>query len=75
MPRACHRGRRWFSAAAASGVTVTDLDGNVFYDLAGSYGMNLFGVDFYREPLSKILLAKLRSLRGNHEAATLAKDG
>ncbi len=28
-----------------------------------------------REPLSKILLAKLRSLRGNHEAATLAKDG
>ncbi|MBE7197329.1 MAG: aminotransferase class III-fold pyridoxal phosphate-dependent enzyme [Parafilimonas terrae] len=35
-------------AASAEGVTVTDLDGNVFYDLAGSYGVNLFGVDFYR---------------------------
>ena len=35
-------------AAAAEGVTVTDLDGNIFYDLAGSYGVNLFGVDFYR---------------------------
>ncbi len=40
-------------AAAASGVTVTDLDGNVFYDLAGSYGMNLFGVDFYRACLDE----------------------
>ncbi len=30
------------------GRDVTDLDGNVFYDLAGSYGVNLFGVDFYR---------------------------
>jgi glutamate-1-semialdehyde 2,1-aminomutase len=35
--------------AASSGVTVQDLDGNVFYDLAGSYGVNLFGVDFYRQ--------------------------
>ena len=35
-------------AASSAGVTVTDLDGNVFYDLAGSYGVNLFGVDFYR---------------------------
>ena len=34
--------------AAASGVTVEDLDGNVFYDLTGSYGVNLFGVDFYK---------------------------
>jgi glutamate-1-semialdehyde 2,1-aminomutase len=32
----------------ASGVTVTDLDGNVFYDLTGSYGVNVFGVDFYK---------------------------
>jgi glutamate-1-semialdehyde 2,1-aminomutase len=29
-------------------VTVTDLDGNVFYDLTGSYGVNVFGVDFYK---------------------------
>jgi glutamate-1-semialdehyde 2,1-aminomutase len=33
---------------AAAGVTVTDLDGNVFYDLAGSYGVNLLGQDFYK---------------------------
>jgi glutamate-1-semialdehyde 2,1-aminomutase len=31
------------------GVTVTDLDGNVFYDLTGSYGVNVFGYDFYKE--------------------------
>ena len=35
--------------AASSGVTVTDLDGNVFYDLTGSYGVNLFGHDFYKQ--------------------------
>jgi glutamate-1-semialdehyde 2,1-aminomutase len=34
--------------AGASGVTVTDLDGNVFYDLTGSYGVNVFGIDFYK---------------------------
>jgi glutamate-1-semialdehyde 2,1-aminomutase len=34
--------------SAASGVTITDLDGNVFYDLTGSYGVNLFGHDFYK---------------------------
>ena len=40
-------------AAASDGVTITDLDGNVFYDLAGSYGVNLFGVDFYRACLEE----------------------
>src|SRR5260221_4385579 len=34
---------------ASSGVTLTDLDGNLFYDLAGSYGVNIFGNDFYKE--------------------------
>jgi glutamate-1-semialdehyde 2,1-aminomutase len=34
---------------ASEGVTVEDLDGNRFFDLTGSYGVNLFGVDFYRE--------------------------
>jgi glutamate-1-semialdehyde 2,1-aminomutase len=33
---------------SAEGVTYTDLDGNVFYDLTGSYGVNVFGVDFYK---------------------------
>src|ERR1700761_9319049 len=34
---------------ASHGVTVTDLDGNVLYDLTGSYGVNIFGHDFYKE--------------------------
>jgi len=34
---------------ASAGVTVTDLDGNHFYDLGGSYGVNLFGYDFYKQ--------------------------
>ena len=39
--------------ASSSGVTVTDLDGNVFYDLAGSYGVNLFGHDFYKACIAR----------------------
>lgn len=39
--------------ASSSGVTVTDLDGNVFYDLAGSYGVNLFGHDFYKDCIAR----------------------
>lgn len=33
---------------AARGVLVSDLDGNEAYDLTGSYGVNVFGHDFYR---------------------------
>lgn len=33
---------------SSAGPTVTDLDGNVFYDLTGSYGVNVFGYDFYK---------------------------
>jgi glutamate-1-semialdehyde 2,1-aminomutase len=33
---------------SSHGVQVTDLDGNRFYDLTGSYGVNLFGYDFYK---------------------------
>jgi glutamate-1-semialdehyde 2,1-aminomutase len=33
---------------SSSGATVTDLDGNVLYDLTGSYGVNVFGTDFYK---------------------------
>jgi glutamate-1-semialdehyde 2,1-aminomutase len=33
---------------AGSGVTVTDLDGNRYLDLTGSYGVNVFGYDFYK---------------------------
>ena len=37
----------------SSGVTLADLDGNVFYDLTGSYGVNLFGVDFYKDCIDR----------------------
>jgi glutamate-1-semialdehyde 2,1-aminomutase len=33
---------------SSSGVTLTDLDGNRFYDLTGSYGVNVLGYDFYK---------------------------
>ena len=38
---------------SSSGVTITDLDDNVAYDLAGSYGVNLLGYDFYKECLAR----------------------
>jgi glutamate-1-semialdehyde 2,1-aminomutase len=38
---------------SSSGVTVTDLDGNVLYDLTGSYGVNLFGHDFYKDCIDR----------------------
>ncbi len=38
---------------ASSGVTVTDLDGNSFYDLTGSYGVNVLGYDFYKECIAR----------------------
>jgi glutamate-1-semialdehyde 2,1-aminomutase len=46
---------------AASGVTVEDLDGNVFYDLTGSYGVNVFGIDFYKECIDEGV-ARVREL-------------
>ncbi len=39
--------------SGSSGVTVTDLDGNVFHDLTGSYGVNVFGYDFYKECIAE----------------------
>jgi glutamate-1-semialdehyde 2,1-aminomutase len=38
---------------ASSGVTLTDVDGNLYYDLAGSYGVNVFGYDFYKQCMSE----------------------
>lgn len=34
---------------ASDGVMLTDCDGNRFHDLTGSYGVNLLGVDAYRD--------------------------
>jgi len=38
---------------ASQGVTVTDLDGNVFHDLTGSYGVNVFGYDFLKDCIAE----------------------
>ena len=38
---------------SSDGVTLTDLDGNRSYDLSGSYGVNLFGYDFYKEAIDR----------------------
>jgi glutamate-1-semialdehyde 2,1-aminomutase len=37
----------------ADGVTVTDLDGQSFIDLTGSYGVNVFGHDFYKSCMTE----------------------
>ena len=39
--------------ASSAGATLTDLDGNTFYDLTGSYGVNVFGNDFYKECMQR----------------------
>lgn len=38
---------------SSAGVKVTDLDGNELYDLTGSYGVNVFGYDFYRSCIAE----------------------
>ncbi len=38
---------------SSSGPMVTDLDGNSFYDLTGSYGVNVFGYDLYKECIER----------------------
>jgi glutamate-1-semialdehyde 2,1-aminomutase len=47
-----HLGTSAFMVSSA-GVTVTDPDGNMFYDLTGSYGVNIFGNDFYKDCIAK----------------------
>ena len=39
--------------SSSSGVFVTDLDGNFYYDLTGSYGVNVFGYDFYKSCIAE----------------------
>ncbi len=38
---------------SSAGVTLSDLDGNALYDLTGSYGVNLFGYDFYKDCMAR----------------------
>ena len=49
--------RRHLPSAAfmqsSAGVVVTDLDGNHFYDVSGSYGVNVLGYDFYKGAIER----------------------
>ena len=45
----------------SAGARVRDLDGNWSYDLSGSYGVNVFGYDFYKECIERGT-AKARAL-------------
>ena len=46
---------------------LTDLDGNDFYDLAGSYGVNLLGNDFYKACIAEgaAMVAELGPVLGS----------
>ncbi len=46
---------------SSDGVQLQDLDGNTAYDLAGSYGVNVFGNDFYKDCIDAGI-AKVRPL-------------
>jgi glutamate-1-semialdehyde 2,1-aminomutase len=45
----------------SAGVQIRDMDGNWRYDLSGSYGVNVFGYDFYKECMEQGL-AMVRNL-------------
>jgi glutamate-1-semialdehyde 2,1-aminomutase len=38
---------------SSEGVTLTDIDGQRFHDLTGSYGVNVFGNDFYKQCIAE----------------------
>src|SRR5215472_1706467 len=38
---------------SSSGVTVADVDGNRLFDVSSSYGVNLFGYDFYKDCMAR----------------------
>ena len=40
-------------AQSFDGVQITDLDGQSFYDLTGSYGVNVMGADFYKRTMTQ----------------------
>jgi glutamate-1-semialdehyde 2,1-aminomutase len=46
---------------SSEGVTITDLDGNRFYDVSGSYGVNVLGYDFYKQAIEQGI-ARVREL-------------
>jgi len=58
---------------ASADVRLRDLDGNWSYDLAGSYGVNVFGIDFYKECIDRAVqrVAELGPVLGSHHPVIL----
>jgi glutamate-1-semialdehyde 2,1-aminomutase len=58
---------------SSSGVQVIDLDGNKFYDLTGSYGVNLFGYDFYKGSIERAqkTVGELGPVLGSHHPVVI----
>lgn len=61
------------AVASSEGVRVTDLDGNALYDLAGSYGVNVFGHDFYKACIAEAVerAGALGPVLGNYHPCVL----
>lgn len=57
----------------SQGVWLTDLDGNQFIDVTGSYGVNLFGMDFYKSCIQEgaDMAAKLGPVLGSYHPCVL----
>jgi glutamate-1-semialdehyde 2,1-aminomutase len=57
----------------SQGVWLTDLDGNQFIDVTGSYGVNLFGMDFYRSCIQEgaDMASKLGPVLGSYHPCVL----
>jgi glutamate-1-semialdehyde 2,1-aminomutase len=60
--------------ASTSGVCITDVDGNVAYDLAGSYGVNVFGHAFYKACIARgaALVEELGPVLGPYHPVVVA---
>jgi len=56
---------------SSAGVTVTDLDGNTFYDVSGSYGVNVLGYDFYKGRHRARRFARTRAWPGARSLSSL----
>jgi glutamate-1-semialdehyde 2,1-aminomutase len=61
-------------AISSNGPTTTDLDGNQRYDLTGSYGVNLFGYDFYKQCIERgsVRVRDLGPVLGTYHPVTAA---
>ena len=57
----------------SEGVWLTDLDGHQYIDVTGSYGVNLFGMDFYKSCIQEgaVMAAKLGPVLGAYHPCVL----